>query len=97
MPQTDLFALSSPEVQKEFNDLFAFAKKEGALNDTCRDHYAQRFAADPHGTRQEIDTMISGALQGKVGLDAVHVSVREMPGYPNVSPSDATAYPESWV
>jgi hypothetical protein len=97
MPQTDLTALASPEVNKEFDDLFAFAKKEGALNDNCRAHYAQRFASDPFGTRAEIDTLISGALQGKVGLDAVHVSVREMPGYPNVSPSDDTAYPESWV
>ena len=33
MPMTDLMELTSPEVHKEFDDLFAFAKKEGAVNE----------------------------------------------------------------
>ena len=35
MPQTDLTALASPETKKQFNDLFAFAMKEGALTENA--------------------------------------------------------------
>jgi hypothetical protein len=40
-------------------------------------------------TRRQIDSLIEGTLQGKIGIDAVNVNAREMPGYPNVSFSAA--------
>lgn len=95
--RTDLMELSSPEVKKEFDDLFRFAKKQGALNNNVRPHYEQRFASDPFGTRQVIDTLIAGSLFSKVGTAACHVDVQEMPGYPKVSPESGTDYPQSWV
>jgi hypothetical protein len=97
MPQTDLMSLASPETEKEFSDLFAFAKKEGAVAETSRPHYRQRFAADPFNTRREIDLLIQGALFATQGHDAAHIVVREMPGYPTVSAPADVAYPESWV
>lgn len=94
---TDLMELTSPEVRKEFNDIFEFAKKEGAVAELTRPHFAQRFAADPYGTRREIDQAIAGHLHETLGNAAVHVDVHEMPGYPVVSPDTSTAYPNSWV
>lgn len=97
MPDTDLLALCSAEVRREFNDLFSFAVSQGIAPATSRGHYARRFAADAFGVRREFDQLLAGKQFEKVGTEAVHVDVREIPGYPSVSPSDETAYPESWV
>lgn len=97
MPTTDLMQLTSPEVRKEFSDLFAFAKKEGAVNETMRPHYAQRFASAPFETRREIDMLIAGAKFAEMGTAAAHLVVEDLPGYPKVSAPDATSYPTSWV
>lgn len=97
MPQTDHLALCSKEVRHEFTDLFNFAKSKDALAETAREHYGQRFAADPDGTRRQIDLLISGAVHRKIGTAATHVNVREMPGYPSVDPGSDMSYPSAWL
>jgi hypothetical protein len=97
VPATDYMELASPDVRKEFKDLFAFAKKQGVLNEANRNHYSQRFAADPFGTRREIDLLIAGKQHSDLGTAAAHIEVQDLPGYPKPEPSDGLAYPEQWV
>lgn len=97
MPLTDHMALAEPEIKKQFDDLFAFAKKEGAVEEGNRAHYSQRFAGNPFDTRREIDMLIAGAKYRDLGLDAVHIVVRDLPGYPGIEKAGDTDYPESWI
>lgn len=97
MPMTDLMALAPPETRKEFDDLFAFAKKEGGVNETMRPHYRQAFANAPFDTRREIDSMIAGAKYAELGTAAAHLVVQDLPGYPKPVVPDDASYPSHWV
>lgn len=97
MPQTDHLALCTEEMKKEFTDLFAFAKAKGAVDENDRNHYGQRFAADAHGTRRELDLLVAGAVFAKSGQSLREAEVHDLPGYPQVSAGSDTDYPQSWV
>jgi len=97
MPQTDHLALCSDETKKEFTDLFNFAKAKGAIDESSRGYYGQRFAADPHGTRRDLDLQIAGAVFSKSGQSLREAEVHDLAGYPQVSAGSDTDYPQSWV
>ena len=41
--------------------------------------------------------LIAGAKYRDLGLDAVHIVVRDLPGYPGVEEKSGSEYPESWI